>query len=226
MKLAIDVDEARLRRLRERLSDEVDKGVIHSTPLAKVPGPPHRGRRPPRPPPADPADALDAGDAAVAAGDAELAVTAVEQCPLERCEILGGVRFGDALLAFSSQMRYKKRKPPCTAPGGAQWRAKWPRSLVQQREVETRLRELQLTSEALRESVRAGDLARADCTDFDPVSTPGYEALEVDGPSASRETQPLFGWFKEDRNNLPLVVAPDRTMAITVDIRGWLDRRP
>lgn len=82
-------------------------------------------------------------------------------------------------------------------------------------EVHSRLQELGLTEEILRQIVEAGERARRVCTDNHPRTTPGYtrwsEMVKV-----SRDLLMPLGWTKRDDGGVPLVVHPEGSIAIAV----------
>lgn len=85
-------------------------------------------------------------------------------------------------------------------------------------QVERRLAELDLSSEELREAVRAGLLERQACTGYDPLSAPGYELWRLSSRRL-REVKivgPSPDWEPVDERGQPLVVNPVKGIAVTV----------
>ena len=81
--------------------------------------------------------------------------------------------------------------------------------------VDAALQELGLNSEILRKAVEAGQFERDSCTLNDPPGTAGYEAWRWPVRILREELIPL-GWKRLNRDNLPLVVEPDKRIAIAV----------
>ncbi len=79
----------------------------------------------------------------------------------------------------------------------------------------SRLGELGLTEELLREAVSKGVDARMRCTAFDPPSFPGT-AQWAATHRALRELLAPLGWKPDDRGGFSTVLSPDRQVAITV----------
>lgn len=77
-----------------------------------------------------------------------------------------------------------------------------------------RLAEMGLDAEILRRAVLAGAMAADTCTDLDPPGFRGYTQWGV----CTRELRAGLApdWTPRNRQNLPLVVSPDRAMCITV----------
>jgi len=92
-----------------------------------------------------------------------------------------------------------------------------------------RLAELGLGEETLRQAVTDGELARASCTRNDPRVYPGQTAW-ARTTRGLREALVPRGWEPSEEANLPTIVSPDKTMAITVssgdDGTGCLTRSP
>jgi len=87
---------------------------------------------------------------------------------------------------------------------------------VEQPDVETRLIELGLTIKILVEAIRAGELARATCTEFDPRIFRGQMAWARRRRSLCEQLVPMRGWVAHEDHNQPLVISPDGRMRIAV----------
>jgi hypothetical protein len=82
-------------------------------------------------------------------------------------------------------------------------------------EIESKLREMGLTSSSLHEAVKAGELYRSGCTLNDPKSLPGFLAWGRTIRSLRDILIPL-GWERLDISNLPMVINRDKNIAIAV----------
>lgn len=87
--------------------------------------------------------------------------------------------------------------------------------LTEPHEVVSRLSELDLPEEDLRDAVLAGELGRAECTSLDPVATPGTEAWRW-ATRRLRERKIPDGWRPVDKRNLPLTLNPASGVAVAV----------
>lgn len=85
---------------------------------------------------------------------------------------------------------------------------------VQPWDVRSRLREFGLTVELLHDALKAGFLARASCTAYDPVTTPGTDAWS----RTNRRLRELLvpeGWRKDNPSNIPLTISDDFGVSMT-----------
>jgi len=87
--------------------------------------------------------------------------------------------------------------------------------VFQQEAATTRLSELGLTEETLREAVLAGELARSSCSANDPSALPGLLAWGRT-TRAMRERLIPFGWRRSEDGKLSTVIDPSGTIAIAV----------
>jgi len=92
-----------------------------------------------------------------------------------------------------------------------------------------RLEAMGLDEAILRQAVIDGELARASCTDNDPRVFRGQIAW-ARATRGLREALIPRGWKAAEKANLPVVVSPDNSTAITVssgdDCTGLRDRSP
>jgi len=82
-------------------------------------------------------------------------------------------------------------------------------------EIETRLKQMGLSSEILHDAVESGELYRSGCTPNDPKSLPGFLAWGRT-TRALREKLIPNGWQGIDILNLPMVLNKEKTIAIAV----------
>jgi hypothetical protein len=82
-------------------------------------------------------------------------------------------------------------------------------------EVKNRLAELGWTREQLIEVVDAMVSARNDTTENDPSSAPGWMAWK-DGTRRLREIALPMGWQRDETNNVPSVINPEKGLKIAV----------
>lgn len=82
-------------------------------------------------------------------------------------------------------------------------------------EIDSRLYELGLRQEHLREPVMQGMLLRSDCTDNDPPLFPGYSAWARTVRTLREKLIPL-NWTRNDEGGYSLCVNPGGTLAIAV----------
>jgi len=82
-------------------------------------------------------------------------------------------------------------------------------------QVDKRLSEFGITKEQLLEIVHAMVAARAECTDNDPPSAPGWSSWRH-GTRRAREVFRPDGWLKDDTDQLPTIVKPAIGMRIAV----------
>jgi hypothetical protein len=91
-------------------------------------------------------------------------------------------------------------------------------------DVRSRLAELDLEEEALRDAVRRGQLAFLSCTPNHPPQYPGMSAW-AETVCALREVLTPAGWQRSNDNNYATCLAPAGQMAIAVatgdDATGW-----
>lgn len=81
-------------------------------------------------------------------------------------------------------------------------------------DVRQRLRQFDLTVELLHSALKAGFLARASCTAYDPVTTPGTDAWS----RTNRRLRELLipsGWRQDDPSNIPLTINDARAVNLT-----------
>lgn len=81
-------------------------------------------------------------------------------------------------------------------------------------DVRRRLREFDLTVDLLHGALKAGFLARASCTAYDPVTTLGTDAWS----RTNRRLRELLvpgGWRQDDPSNIPLTINDRRKMSLT-----------
>jgi hypothetical protein len=82
-------------------------------------------------------------------------------------------------------------------------------------QVDGRLSEFGITREQLLESVQAMVAAKAECTDNDPPSAPGWSSWRH-GTRRAREVFRPDGWVKDDTDQLSLIVKHSLGMRIAV----------
>jgi hypothetical protein len=82
-------------------------------------------------------------------------------------------------------------------------------------QVDGRLAEFGITREQLIEVVMAMVAARAECTDNDPPSAPGWSSWRH-GTRRAREIFRPLGWLKDDTDQLPTIVKNSLGMRIAV----------
>lgn len=82
-------------------------------------------------------------------------------------------------------------------------------------DIETRLRELGLSADVLREAIKRGEAHRSGCTRNDPLSFPGIAAWARTVRSL-RELLIPQGWLRSDENKIPLIIDPLGRLAIAV----------
>jgi hypothetical protein len=96
-------------------------------------------------------------------------------------------------------------------------------------DVRSRLAELGLQEEPLKDAVRRGQLAFLNCTPNHPPPFPRMSAW-AETVSALREYVIPFGWYRSNENNYALSVNPTRGMAVAVatgdDGTGRADATP
>lgn len=80
-------------------------------------------------------------------------------------------------------------------------------------EAEDRLAQLGVPRSALLVAVAAGEMARATCTENDPLNFPGLIAWAKTTRALREEMSPL-GWSAVNDRNLPIVLSPDGELAI------------
>src|SRR5437899_1152477 len=69
----------------------------------------------------------------------------------------------------------------------------------------------------LQEAVLAGECERDACTPNDPPGTPGYVAWSRTVRTLRDRFRPApFNWESRNDNNLPIIVNPEKTIAIVV----------
>lgn len=81
-------------------------------------------------------------------------------------------------------------------------------------DVRHRLRDFGLTVEPLHAALKAGFLARASCTPYDPVTTPGTDAWSRTNRRL-RELLVPHGWRQDDPSNVPLTINDEQAFALT-----------
>jgi hypothetical protein len=82
-------------------------------------------------------------------------------------------------------------------------------------EVTDALAALGLTFEILRDAILAGETARDMCTANDPPSAAGFDAW-ARTVKRLREQLIVLGWSRSESDQLPLIISPSGTLAITV----------
>jgi hypothetical protein len=82
-------------------------------------------------------------------------------------------------------------------------------------QVDGRLSEFGITREQLVEIIQAMVAAKAECTENDPPSAPGWSSWRH-GTRRAREVFRSDGWLKDDTDQLPTIVKPSIGMRIAV----------